>query len=266
MALGVAAFAAFLVLARRGRAPSNAVGPRPSSIPRGRYAVILSAAGLVEPRARSFFMLIHAASTLAGVAAGAWLSSAPGSAITAKVVLVMLGALIGWWIPMSWIQGRATQRRVDMLTEFPIALDLLQIALEGGMGLDAAWADVGAQLSRSSGGLAQEMQQIELEVRFGGSWSTALAAASGRTGLAEFSALGSLLDQTERFGTEMARMIAVMSDSLRHEEVQALEERAHRASVMLLLPLAGLLLPGSLLLMFAPPFILLMEGIGGATP
>jgi hypothetical protein len=61
-------------------------------------------------------------------------------------------------------------------------------------------------------------------------------------------------------------MIAVMSDSLRHEEVQALEERAHRASVMLLLPLAGLLLPGSLLLMFAPPFILLMEGIGGATP
>jgi pilus assembly protein TadC len=110
------------------------------------------------------------------------------------------------------------------------------------------------------------MQQIELEVRFGGSWSTALAAASGRTGLAEFSALGSLLDQTERFGTEMARMIAVMSDSLRHEEVQALEERAHRASVMLLLPLAGLLLPGSLLLMFAPPFILLMEGIGGATP
>lgn len=268
-ALGAFAFVAFLAFSRVGRAaPQAAAGPGapPRSVPRGRYARMLAAAGMPDARSRSIFALIHAGSVLAGAAAGAWLASGPDSALVAKVILVTLGSWVGWWIPMSWVHGRATQRRVDMLTEFPVALDLLQIALEGGMSLDAAWADVGGQLSRSRGGLAQEMRHVELEVRFGGSWSVALAAATERTGLAEFGALGSLLEQTERFGTEMARMIAVMSDSLRHDDVQALEERAHRASVLLLLPLAGLLLPGSLILMLAPPFILLVEGIGGATP
>lgn len=267
--LGALVCVGFIAFARGGRAVPRAevhAGAPATPVARGRYARMLAAAGLVDARSRSIFALVHAIGVVAGALAGGWLASGPDSALFAKVVLVTLGALIGWWIPMSWIQGRATQRRVDMLTEFPVALDLLQIALEGGMGLDAAWAEVGGQLSRSRGGLAQEMRHVELEVRFGGSWSAALAAATDRTGLPEFGSLGSLLEQTERFGTEMARMIAVMSDSLRHDDVQALEERAHRASVLLLLPLAGLLLPGGLILMLAPPFILLVEGIGGATP
>lgn len=266
--VGAAVFVGFVALARLGRDPeAKPTEPRRANpAPRGRYGRLLSAAGLNDPRARSLFGLFHGVIVIAGALGGGWLGSGPDAAIPAKVILVLLGAWIGWWIPLSWVQGRATQRRVDMLTEFPVALDLLQIALEGGMGLDAAWADVSAHLARLPGGLAHEMRCIELEVRFGASWGTALQGATDRTDLPEFGSLGSLLEQTERFGTEMAKMISVMSESLRHDDVQAIEERAHRASVMLLLPLAGLLLPGSLILMFAPPFILLVEGIGGATP
>ena len=266
MTVGAAVFVGYVALSRLGGSPAQARRSTAKDAPRSRYGRTLAAAGLADARARAIFALVHAGATAAGLLAGAWLAPGPAAAAPAKLILASLGGWIGWWIPMSWAQGRATQRRVDLLTEFPVALDLLQIALEGGMGLDAAWADVASQLSRGQGGLAQEMAHVELEVRFGTTWSNALEAATERTGLAEFRSLGSLLEQTERFGTEMARMIAVMSDSLRHDDVQAIEERAHRASVMLLLPLAGLLLPGSLILMFAPPFILLVEGIGGATP
>jgi hypothetical protein len=144
--------------------------------------------------------------------------------------------------------------------------NVLIVGAGGGMGLHAAWAAVAANLSGSRSGLAQEMRRVEVEVGFGNGWAASLADATTRTGLPEFRALGSLLEQTERFGTEMAQMIRVMSDSLRHDEVQTLEERAHRASVMLLVPLSGLLLPGSLILMFAPPFMLLLEGMNSATP
>lgn len=265
--IGVAVFIAFVAVARLGRVDQAQPGPaRAKPAPRGRYARTLAAAGFSTPGAVLLFATAHAAAVVAGLLVGTWLASGPDAALAARVILVLLGAWVGWWIPMSWVQARATQRRIELLTEFPVALDLLQIALEGGMGLDAAWADVGAQLARLPGGLAHEMRHVELEVRFGAPWGSALEAATDRTGLAEFRSLGSLLEQTQRFGTEMAKMISVMSESLRHEDVQAIEERAHRASVMLLLPLAGLLLPGSLILMFAPPFILLVEGISGATP
>lgn len=266
LTVGAAVFVGFLALSRLGAGAAKAGTSTRKDAPRSGYGRTLAAAGFSDARSRAIFATVHAGSTAAGLLAGAWLASGPAAAVPAKLILACLGGWIGWWIPMSWAQGRATQRRVELLTEFPVALDLLQIALEGGMGLEAAWADSAAQLSRGPGGLAQEMHHVELEVRFGAGWSAALDSATERTGLAEFRSLGSLLEQTERFGTEMARMIAVMSDSLRHDDVQAIEERAHRASVLLLLPLAGLLLPGSLILMFAPPFILLVEGISGATP
>lgn len=229
------------------------------------YRRALESAGISEPGARTAFGLLHAASVVAGVALGAVLAGA-GSPPVAMVVLAALGGFLGWWIPRSWLQARITRRRVEMATDFPVALDLLQIALEGGMGLHAAWNAVIEGMSGANDPLAEEMRRIEIEVGFGSRWGTALAAATDRTGLPEFRALGSLLEQTERFGTEMVQMVRVMSDTIRHDAVHALEERAHRASVLLLIPLSGLLLPGSLILMFVPTFALLIEGMSQATP
>lgn len=232
----------------------------------GQYRRSLSDAGILKPGAQIGFAAFHAAAPIGGALGGLWLAAGTEGTGTALTTMAALGGWVGWWLPRSWLQSRRTQRRIEMVTEFPVALDLLQIALEGGMGLHAAWAAVAANLSGSRSGLSQEMRRIEVEVGFGNSWAASLSDATERTGLPEFRTLGSLLEQTERFGTEMAQMIRVMSDSLRHDEVQMLEERAHRASVLLLVPLSGLLLPGSLILMFAPPFMLLIEGMESATP
>jgi tight adherence protein C len=234
--------------------------------PESGYRRALIEAGIMDIRRQAGFTALHVASTLGGVLGGLWVAAGGEATNVALGILASIGGWLGWWLPRSWLQGQRTQRRIAMMTEFPIALDLLQIALEGGMGLHAAWAAVATNLSGMRGGLSQEMFQVEVEVGFGASWGTALSAATDRTGLPEFRALGSLLEQTERFGTEMAQMIHVMSDSLRHDEVQALEERAHRASALLLLPLAGLLLPATLILMFAPTFALLIEGMSKAVP
>jgi tight adherence protein C len=93
----------------------------------------------------------------------------------------------------------------------------------------------------------------------------ALARASDRTGIGELRSLGSLLGQTERFGSDLARTLEVMADSLRHEEMQTIEERAHRASVKMLFPLAALMLPATLLLIVAPLLLLLFEALMKAT-
>lgn len=231
----------------------------------GPYRAALDAAGVRDPAKQLSFAAIHAGATIGGAALGPVLAG-PDAPLLATLLLAGLGAFVGWWLPRSWLEARRTRRRVEMATDLPVALDLLQIGLEGGMGLHAAWGAVCSSLSGANDALAGEMRRIEIEVGFGSSWGHALASATERTGLPEFRALGSLLEQTERFGTEMVRMIRVMSDTIRHDAVHALEERAHRASVMLLVPLSGLLLPASLILMFMPPFILLLEGMSRASP
>jgi hypothetical protein len=57
-----------------------------------------------------------------------------------------------------------------------------------------------------------------------------------------------------------------LSDSLRNEEIESLEERAHRAAVLMLLPISMLLLPATLLLIAAPLLTMVLETIEGANP
>ena len=103
------------------------------------------------------------------------------------------------------------------------------------------------------------MNRIELDVDFGSSWSAALDRAAERTGVQGFRSLASLFGQSERFGTELSRVLVVLSDSLRLEASQALEERAHVASVRLLVPLGALLFPATVIILIGPLFLMLFE-------
>jgi tight adherence protein C len=228
-------------------------------LPRG-YVSLLEAAGDTTRAAQLAFAALHALAIAAGGLAGVWFGLT-GSLDVAPLAFGALDAGLGWWLPMSYLEGRREQRRREIAADMPAMLDLLQLSLQGSMGLAAAWSSAATHLDSNDTALAQEMRRVDLEVSLGGNWSNALAAASARTGVQEFRALGQLLEQTERFGTEMARMVAVQCDSLRHAELQELEEKAHEASVKMLFPLTALLLPATLLLIIGPLLMMLFDAL-----
>ncbi len=229
------------------------------------YRAELAGAGLRPGGDRVSFVLFHGLCILSGALGGALLAQRSDGSLAASVLLSVLGGLLGWWLPQLWLESQRRQRQLELVAEFPVMLDLLQISMQGGMSLPAAWKSVSTGLDSRSASLADEMRRVDLEVGFGTPWTRALESATARTGVEEFRALGLLLEQTERFGTEMARAIAVLADSLRHAELQALEERAHEASVKMLFPLALFLLPATLLLIVGPLLSLLFESLGRAT-
>lgn len=270
--VGLAAFASVLVagaLQRRSAASGAAAGPEapardplvPAAIARG-----LSAAGIDDAGQRRTFVAVVIAAAVAGAAAGwlaAWYLDLDGSP---GVLLGAMGAstLLFAQVPFGWLASRIAARRAEILTNFAIMLDLLQLAVEGGMGLAAAWSTVTDAVGRRGGALAAEMRRIDAQVGLGASWTAALHDAGARTGVAEFSALGSLLSQAERFGTEIGRAIRVQCDSMRNEEVESIEERAHRASVKIVVPLVGLFLPATLLVTFVPLLIIVVGALSDA--
>lgn len=266
---GIAAFAAVVAagaLARRRAAPEapdvTANSRRDPWVPTP-LARRLDAAGIDgEAERRRHVAAIAAAVVLGAVAGGlaAWHLDLHGS--PAVLVVMMAGsAYLLARIPMGWIASRVAARRLEILTNFTVMLDLLHLAVEGGMGLAAAWAAVTDSFGRRGGALASEMRRVDVQVGLGASWPAALQDASARTGVAEFGSLGSLLGQAERYGTEVGRAIRVQGDSLRHEEVESIEERAHRASVKVVFPLVGLFLPALLVVTFIPLLIIVIEAL-----
>ena len=224
----------------------------------------LITAGLASPTQQMKFVAVHVLLTISGAVILGWMAFDQEPSLTPAVLVGCIGGAIGWWLPNSWLEVRLAQRRIDIVSEFPVMLDLLQISVQGGLGLSAAWLGVAKTLRGSGDALAQEMRLVELEVGFGAGWRTTLEATTERTGVTEFRSLGALLEQTDRFGTGLSHMIQVLSDSLRHEELQVLEERAHQASVKMLFPLAAMMMPATLLLIVGPLLLMLFEALQGA--
>ena len=231
----------------------------------GSVADRLRMAGMGDEGSIRSFRLAHAGTIVALAGALGWLGHAIGGDLGTAAFAASAGALLGIRLPLWWLDGRVEARRIDMRSEFPVMLDLLQISMQGGLGLHAAWSATAGGLEGSGDALAQEMRRVDLAVGLGKTWGAALSEAAASTGVDEFRSLGSLLGQTQRFGTEVADMIRVLCDSLRHEELQSLEEQAHRMSVRMLLPLAGLLLPATLILVIAPLLLLLLEALQEAS-
>jgi len=228
----------------------------------------LAFAGIEDPSRQRLFAAAVAGSVVVGAACGyaaAWyldLDDSPG----VLLVAVASGIFVFVQMPFGWLASRVAAQRVEILTNFAVMLDLLQIAVEGGMGLAAAWATVTDAIGRRGGALAAEMRRVDVQVGLGASWPKALHDSSERTGVAEFGALGSLLGQAERFGTEVGRAIRVQCDAMRHEEVESIEERAHRASVNVVIPLVGLLLPATILVTFVPLLIIVIGALADVSP
>lgn len=225
----------------------------------------LEMAGIRSPRDRAAFRAIQLSAVLAAGASGGIVAALTALPTVPALALAASGAALGWGIPRGWIAARAAARRMAIASDLPIMLDLLQIAMRGGMGLPAAWSSVAEGLRGSCDALAEEMRRIDLEVSLGTQWGTALLNSSERTGVPELRSLGSLMAQSEEFGSELAKTLEVMADSLRHDELQMLEERAHQASVKILVPLVAFMLPATLLLIIAPMLLLLFEALQRAT-
>ena len=86
-----------------------------------------------------------------------------------------------------------------------------------------------------------------------------------RTGVESLRNLVSMLVQTEQFGTSIAKMLRVHSDTLRTQRVQMVEEMAAKTSVKLVFPLVLFVFPSLFLVTLGPAVIVMMESFSKLT-
>lgn len=223
----------------------------------------LSQCGLRTPSQRLGATCAALLLLLAGSLGGAWLAGAGGMA--SVLAYSAGGALLALSLVRWWMREQRAKLLAAREAGLSLALELLCIGVNGGLSLGAAWRKSAEAMAEAREPLAEELRLVELDVGLGRTWRSALEDAATRTGMANLLGLGQLLEQAERFGSELAEAIRTGVDSLLHEQMQDLEERAHRATVKMILPLAAFMLPATLLLILGPLVNLTVTALSSAS-
>jgi len=216
----------------------------------------LQAAGLRSSMQMDTYTLVQGIAPLAGIFIGTFVR---GNTLLA---CVLLGA-VGYLGPDIWLRRRIRLYKGKILRSLPDALDLLNICVEAGLGLDQAMLRVSEELALSHPELHAEFQRVQLEQRVGGGRMDAWKRFAERSDIEAVRSFVGMLVQSERFGTPIARALSHFADDLRTQRRQGAEEAAAKTRVKIVFPLVFFIFPCLFLVLLAPAIISLFGILKG---
>lgn len=172
-----------------------------------------------------------------------------------RALIILWGSGVVFLLPNLAVARRRARRRKEIANHLPDAIDLLEICVSAGMGLDTAWNAVSDEISGVCPILADEMALTNLEIHLGAPRATAMRHMADRTGADDISSLVSTLVQSEKFGTSIADALKAFATSMREIRSARAEESAEKMPVKLLFPLVLFLFPAVLIVIAGPAAI-----------
>ena len=172
-----------------------------------------------------------------------------------NLVLIPVGAYLGYALPEFWLGGRVRKRQKAILLAIPDTLDLLTISVRAGLGFDAALAKV---VEKLKGPLTDEFRRALAEVRVGKARRDALRDIVPRTEVPPLTNFIGAIIQAEQLGVSISKVLQVQSEQLRIERRQRAEAEAARAPIKMLFPLVGCIFPSLFIVILGPAIISIM--------
>jgi tight adherence protein C len=173
------------------------------------------------------------------------------------VYLTAIG--LGFLLPDFWLGNRISTRQARIRLGLPDVLDLLVICIEAGLSLDQAVARTAEELNLAQPAICDELAIVVLEQRAGCPRADAWKHFAERTNVESVRNLVSVLVQSEKFGTSIAKTLRVHSDTLRTQRRQRVEEQAAKTTIKLVFPLVLFIFPSLFLVTLGPAAITVME-------
>jgi tight adherence protein C len=247
--------APFGILGRAGRGllPRSAGGP--ADLERR-----LVEAGRPAGIGASDLLAAKAGTALAGVAFGLL----SGAVFPGRLALVAAVAApgLGFFAPDIWLARRRADRVTEVRRDMPALLDLLGVAVEAGLSLPEALAEVGR---RSRAPLARSWAGVAAQVALGVPLAGALDAHRRELNMPEVESFTGALARAARHGAPLSDTLAAQAREVRLARRRAIQEQAARAGPKIQLVVALLLVPSVMLLVGAALLSAVVgEGAAGA--
>jgi tight adherence protein C len=170
--------------------------------------------------------------------------------------------ILGFYVPIFWLNLKIRQRKHDIQKALPDALDLLTISVEAGLGFDAAIVKVTEQWDNE---LSRAFQRVSAEVRLGKLRREALRDMANRADVPDVTNFIAAVIQADQLGVSLAKVMRIQSDQMRIKRRQRAEELAAQAPVKMMFPLVFLIFPSIFIVLLGPAVLIFMKGglLGG---
>lgn len=215
----------------------------------------LTRAGYLNTAAPAIYTGIKMLLFIAGLAGMGILVMPMDFALLTKITLVSLCGIVLFFVPNMVILGRLKKRHDEISRHLPEAIDLLEICVSSGIGLEMAWNIVADEIQHVSPILAGAMALSNFEIHLGANRVEAMRHMAERTGVDKIASLAAILVQTERFGTSIGSTLRVFAESMREERNFEAQENAEKMAVKLIIPMVLFIFPAILIIVAGPAFI-----------
>jgi len=175
------------------------------------------------------------------------------------MLLLMLGAggIVGFYMPLFWLNRRIHHRQERILRELPDAMDLLTISVESGLGFDAAMGKVAEKWEND---LSRAFARALSEIRVGKLRREALRDMAHRIEVPDFTNFIAAIIQADQLGVSIAKVLRIQAEQMRIRRRQRAEELANQAPIKMLIPLTFLIFPSIFIVLLGPTVLIFMAG------
>jgi len=177
------------------------------------------------------------------------------------LVLMLVGAGAGAFVPSYYIGRRARNRRDTIASQLSDVLDLLVVCVEAGLGLSEAIKVVGSETLRQKQEIGAELSIVSGELAAGSTLGQALRSFADRTAVEDIRPLAATLVQSEKLGAQIGPALRSISDTMRTTRRLRAEEAAAKTTVKILFPLVLFILPAMMSVIVGPAMIQIMRAL-----
>lgn len=167
-------------------------------------------------------------------------------------VLGIVFALLVFFAPDVILSSRATDRKEAILRALPDTLDQMTIAVEAGLGFEAAMAKAARN---TTGPLSDELVRTIQDMSIGRSRFDAYAALLVRTDCDDLKRFIRAVQQADRYGIAIADVLRVQSGEMRLKRRQRAEEQAMKVPIKVVFPLVFAILPVLFIVILFPAIV-----------
>lgn len=227
--------------------------------PSAQLRQLITQAGLTAPHAVPVYIGVKFVCLMISLTVMASIVSFMDWSLAVKILIVVCGAAIAFFLPNIVLKRLATKRCSEVRRHLPDVIDLLEISVSGGMGLDTAWNAVAVEIRAVSPLTADEMALTNFEVLLGAERGDAIRNMALRTNSNELDSLVAVLVQSDRFGTSISEALRVFAQTMREMRSQRAEEHAEKMAVKMLFPMVLFIFPVVLIVAAGPAVLTLVE-------
>lgn len=180
-----------------------------------------------------------------------------GSRLNGPILaLILFVTTIAYFLPELLLYSRGQERQSTIALELPDTLDQMTIAVEAGLGFEAAMARAG---SNGKGPLAEELVRTLQDMRFGLSRREAYLALGERVSVPDLKTFIRAVVQADAYGISISTVLRIQAQEMRLKRRQRAEEKAMQIPVKVLFPLMLFILPVLMIAVLGPTVISVIQ-------